>query len=144
LAGFEPRPPVTPLKERCLRGHQLAGDNLLVNSRGERYCRECARLRAERARRRRARRERGLSKYKARRYDQWAAEGRCTRCGGERDDERFVTCSSCRSEMRARWRERYAARPLGHGELLAQGAGVGVQTCVQPTRYAIRRGVVEP
>lgn len=32
-------------KTHCKRGHELAGDNLLINYRGERQCRACSRLR---------------------------------------------------------------------------------------------------
>lgn len=58
-AGLDPRSPGGQPRERCKRGHELAGDNLIVRPDGKRTCRTCRRevQRARRAAARRGRRK---------------------------------------------------------------------------------------
>ena len=42
--GVGVRTMVNAARTHCIRGHLLSGDNLYVNLKGERHCRECARM----------------------------------------------------------------------------------------------------
>jgi len=41
------------------------------------------------------------AEYERERYAKWAAAGKCTKCGKERDDLPRVTCTNCRRKVRA-------------------------------------------
>jgi hypothetical protein len=108
LSGLEPRPPVTPAKEKRKRGHSLVDGNLYFPAECGRECLTCRRLRDGEAIRRRSRRRRLASKYRAGLYNRRKVAGACTRCGRDRDSEDHAACSSCKVDMRARWRAAYS------------------------------------
>jgi hypothetical protein len=100
VAGLEPRSAAPIPRERCPNGHPYEG-NVTDLASGRRRCPICKAQRLARD---------PLRPRQRRRYEAAVAAGLCPRCRGERDDPGFTTCSTCRAEMRARWRERYAKR----------------------------------
>jgi hypothetical protein len=113
-AGFKPHRQGGVPRTHCARGHELAGENLGVDARGHRYCKACRRAYDRAWKRRR----RGVKRsgpppprqgYKAGLYAARREAGLCGRCGRMMADDGYATCEHCRAEMRAHWRERYAA-----------------------------------
>jgi hypothetical protein len=96
----------TPQKTHCKHGHPLSGENLHVQSNGERECLACRRLRSEAKRRRQGVRKRGtfsLLTEQCRRGHPWSedniywefdprvqrAHRRCKTCKREREAQRM-------------------------------------------------------
>jgi len=86
----------------------------------------------------------GNARRLRRRYQKWYSEGKCTRCGGERDKPgKFKLCARCRATRRAnnkRWRDKCANenRCINCGEPKEpQATGVYCLECAQRNYYKV-------
>ena len=70
-----------PWKNYCTHGHEFTEENTVINSRGERQCREC--LRASSRRHKETNRERINARRREQRQHVVHASKRCERCGNE-------------------------------------------------------------
>lgn len=75
----------------------------------EKKCVECRAKSANLAQRRRDNNREEYNRYArelhARKVEEWKSKGLCSRCGRERDDKRFETCSRCRRKSREQKRK---------------------------------------